>query len=267
MKKKAKKRFDAFKEEREETEAMIASFQTSKKKKLPTANCQLPTKAKALAPSDSATAAQLMDQYRIVVAAEAASFRERVKFGAMLIMWERYLGEGRGAGKDGDGLKGWLEDNCPAISYKAAMNYKYSAQRAIAMLGGGAMATAALLGESEVTQPDGEVVDVAAEVVEKRDALFEDATSRRKLEQMYFDFMKKEDAKAKRKAGAGNGEAIPRPTRAEAAARIWAAIMAQLDKASALDSIALLAPKIAATCYERLQQLTAAMKEQMKVRA
>lgn len=214
---------------------------------------------------DAATAKQLMDQYRIVVAAERSCFRERVKFGAMLIMWERFLGESRGRGTSGEGLKGWLETNCPELGYDTAMKYKYSAERAIAMLGGGAMATAALLGRDEVTQPDGEVVDVDEATSKKCDELFENATSRRKLEQMYFDFVEKEKRRERRR-NTGGGGTLPKPTRAEAAARVWAGLMAQLDKASTLDSIATLPPKIAATCYERMQQLTQALKEQMKVR-
>lgn len=150
---------------------------------------------------DAATAKQLMDQYRIVVAAERSCFRERVKFGAMLIMWERFLGESRGGagGGSGEGLKGWLEEHCPELGYDTAMKYKYSAERAIAMLGGGAMATAALLGRDEVTQPDGEVVDVDDATAKKCDELFEDATSRRKLEQMYFDFVEKEKRRERRR--------------------------------------------------------------------
>ena len=158
-------------------------------------------------PSDAATAAQLMEQYRGVVAAERASFRERVKFGAMLILWEQYLGESRGGATNGqrgtsggEGLKGWLEKNCPEIGYATAISYKECAKRAVSMLGGGAMATAALLGESEVTQPSGETVEVSAQIIEKRDAILEDATSRRKLEQRYFDFMGKEEKAAKRQA-------------------------------------------------------------------
>ena len=45
---------------------------------------------------DKATAAQLLEQYKVVVAAERTSFRERVKFGAMLICWEQFLGQSRG---------------------------------------------------------------------------------------------------------------------------------------------------------------------------
>lgn len=167
-----------------------------KKAKLPTPNSQLPISNK---PSDAATAKQLMDQYAIVVAAERSCFRERVKFGAMLIMWERFLGESRGRGTSGEGLKGWLEVNCPELGYDTAMKYKYSAERAIAMLGGGAMATAALLGHDEVTQPDGEVVDVDEATAKKCDELFENATSRRKLEQMYFDFVEKGKRRERRR--------------------------------------------------------------------
>lgn len=225
-----------------------------------------PTNQLTNKPSDAATAKQLMDQYAIVVAAERASFRERVKFGAMLILWEQYLGESRGSapgrigGGSGEGLKGWLEANCPAISYVSAMAYKDSAKRAVAMLGGGAMATAALLGESVVTQPSGEVVEVDAEIVERRDAIFEDATSRRKLEQMYFDFMKKSG-----RAGTQPTQPLPKISRTEAARRIWAGLMAQLDKRTALDAIALLPPKDAAVCHGRLFELTKAMKAQMEV--
>ena len=213
-------------------------------------------------PSDAATAAQLMEQYRVVVAAERASFRERVKFGAMLILWEQYLGSGAGRGNDGEGLKGWLEQNCPAISYTAAMNYKYAAERAVSMLGGGAMATAALLGESEVTQPSGETVEVSAQIIEKRDAIFEDATSRRKLEQMYFDFMKKNGER-----GTGNGERnmLPKISKQEAARAIWARLMSELDKRTVKDAIALLPPKDAEVCHGRLFELTKLLKEQMSV--
>lgn len=222
-----------------------------------------PTNQLTNKPSDAATAKQLMDQYAIVVAAERASFRERVKFGAMLILWEQYLGESRGGagGTSGEGLKGWLEANCPAISYVSAMAYKDSAKRAVAMLGGGAMATAALLGESEVTQPGGEVVDVDEATAKKCDDLFEDATSRRKLEQMYFDFMKKDERKAKKPAPAN----LPKLSRQEAARRIWAKVMAVIDKRTVMDAIALLPPKDAAVCHGRLFELTKAMKAQMEV--
>jgi len=145
----------------------------------------------------------IRQQYQVVIRAEAATFRERVRFGGMLLQWERFLGEARGGkgGTAGEGLKGWLEKNCPEIGYNAAMGYKTMAERAIKMLGGGAVVTAALLGEGAVENPSGEVVDVPAEIIEKRDAFFEKADSRRKLEQMWFEFTNGEGRpKAKRKA-------------------------------------------------------------------
>lgn len=177
---------------------------------------------------DAATARQLVNQYQVVIAAEKSCFRERVKFGAMLLEWERYLGEARGSHGENDGLKGWLETHCQELSYTAAMNYKAYAQKALAMLGNSASAVAALLGREQVVQPDGETVDVDAAVVEKCDDLFENVTSRRKLEQAWFDFMgdaggKKKSAAMDRKRKiaqeiAASGDGL---TDGDAATRMW----------------------------------------------
>lgn len=177
---------------------------------------------------DAATARQLVNQYQVVIAAEKSCFRERVKFGAMLIEWGNFLGESRGSHGENDGLKGWLERNCPEIGYNAAMEYKGYAQKALAMLGNSASAVAALLGREQVVQPDGETVDVDAAVVEKCDDLFENVTSRRKLEQAWFDFMgdaggKKKSAAMDRKRKiaqeiAASGDGL---TDGDAATRMW----------------------------------------------
>ena len=121
--------------------------------------------------TDDQAANAIRQQYQVVIRAEAATFRERVRFGGMLLQWERFLGESRGGkgGTSGDGLKGWLEKNCPEIGYNAAMGYKTMAERAIKMLGGGAVVTAALLGNDQVTQPDGEVIDVPVDEARKCD--------------------------------------------------------------------------------------------------
>ncbi len=169
-----------------------------KMKKNATLNSQLSTRNS----QDAATALQLVNQYQVVIAAEKSCFRERVKFGAMLIEWGNFLGESRGGegGTSGAGLKGWLETHCPELPYPTAMNYKAYAEKALAMLGNSASAAAALLGREQVVQPDGETVDVDATVVEKCDDLFENVTSRRKLEQAWFDFMG--DAGGKKKSAA-----------------------------------------------------------------
>lgn len=186
-----------------------------------------------MAASQGATAAEaLKAQYQVVIKAEAATFRERVKFGAMLIQWEQYLGKSLGGrGSDGDGLKGWLEKNCPEIGYTSAMTYKTLAERAIKMLGGGQMAAAALLGDGTVRQPDGETVDVESDYVTKAEDLFEKADSRRKLEQMWFEFTKNGGMKRKGLAKSkieGAGEA---PLSAEESALIgWDEFLAPVVK-------------------------------------
>ena len=210
---------------------------------------------------DKATAAQLLEQYKVVVAAERTSFRERVKFGAMLICWEQFLGEGRGKGEC-EGLKGWLAENCPEIGYNAAMGYKDCAKRAVAMLGGGAVAMAALLDQTEVTTPNAETVTVDAEVLERRDELFADATSRRKLEQMYFEFAYGKGGKVGRpKAEAARA---PKLKASEEAANTWAGVMRVLDKSAVMNAVPLLDEKVTRVCKERLGDLYEALKRHLE---
>ena len=210
---------------------------------------------------DKATAAQLLEQYKVVVAAERTSFRERVKFGAMLICWEQFLGEGRGKGEC-EGLKGWLEKHCPDIGYVTAMGYKDCAKRAVAMLGGGAVAMAALLDQTEVTAPNAETVTVDAEVLERRDELFADATSRRKLEQMYFEFAYGKGGKAGRPKA--EEVAHPKLKKSEEAAAIWAGVMRVLDKSAVMNAVPLLDEKVTRVCKERLGDFYEALKRHLE---
>ena len=212
---------------------------------------------------DKATAAQLLEQYKVVVAAERTSFRERVKFGAMLICWEQFLGQNHaGRNSGGEGLKGWLAAHCPEIGYNAAMGYKDCAKRAVAMLGGGAVAMAALLDQTEVTAPNAETVTVDAEVLERRDELFADATSRRKLEQMYFEFAYGKGGKV----GRPKAEAVPVPKlkKSEEAAAIWAGVMRVLDKSAVMDNVPFLEEKATRVCKERLGDLYKALKRHLE---
>ena len=153
--------------------------------------------------TDAQAADRIKAQYAVVVQAEKSCFRERVKFGVMLIEWGNFLGESRGRGNEGEGLKGWLEKNCPEVGYVSAMAYKTIAERAIKMLGGGAVVKAALLGSAEVRQPDGEVIDIPASASEQCNRFFDAGDSRRKLEQMLFTFSEGERrSENKRKAAA-----------------------------------------------------------------
>lgn len=212
---------------------------------------------------DKATAAQLLEQYKVVVAAERTSFRERVKFGAMLICWEQFLGQNHaGRNSGGEGLKGWLEKHCPDIGYVTAMGYKDCAKRAVAMLGGGAVAMAALLDQTEVTTPNAETVTVDAEVLERRDELFADATSRRKLEQMYFEFAYGKGGKV----GRPKAEAAPLPKlkASDEAAAIWSGVMRVLDKSAVMDALPFLDEKATRVCKERLGNLYEALKRHLE---
>ena len=214
---------------------------------------------KQAAPTEAQAAEALKGQYRIVVAAETAAFRERVKFGAMLLQWDAYLGECRGVGHKGDGLKGWLAENCPEIGYAAAQSYKEMARRAIMMLGGGAMASAALIGDT-VTRPDGVTVEVNETTREGRERLFAECDSRRKLEQAWFDFAKR----GEREAGNGERRALPKMSKTEEAKVIWTGVMNVLDKSAVLDAVPLLPGDIAEVCFERVTALRDALQARMK---
>ena len=103
-----------------------------------------------------------------------------------------------GALLDESTLQSWLAENCPEINYNTAMGYRSLAMKAARMLGGGTQAIAALQGRDTVAEPGtGDVIYVDAKVVKKRDELFEAADSRRKLEQMYFEFSRKTLARPK----------------------------------------------------------------------
>ena len=215
---------------------------------------------KAVPLTDDQAANAIRQQYQVVIRAEAATFRERVRFGGMLLQWERFLGEARGCKSAGDGLKGWLEKNCPEIGYSAARGYKTMAERAIKMLGGGAVVTAALLGNDQVTQPDGEVIDVPVEEARKCNQFFEKADSRRKLEQMWFEFTTEGD-KPKKKAGVGQ---LVTPSLKEAAKSTWNIFMQKATHHSLKDTIPLLGEKETQVCHDGLMDLLSLLKKHLK---
>lgn len=212
-------------------------------------------------PTDSEAAEQIISQYRTVVESEKACFKERVKFGAMLIQWEQYLGDGRGR-NDNCGLKGWLEKNCPAIAYVTAQSYKTMAERVIKMIGGGRMAEAVLLEHATVMQPNGEVVDVDSAMAQARDNLFANVDSRRKLEQAWFDFMKSQGV-----APVKAQHPVKKLSKQEESKVIWTGVMNILDKSAVLDSVALLPGNVASACLARITTLRDALKQRVSEEA
>ena len=219
----------------------------------------------AAVPQDGAVAEQFRQQLQRVAEAEQNSLRQRVILGAMLIKWERFLGDGRGRGNDGEGLLGWLEKNLPELNYKSAQSYKQLAVKALEMLGGGAMALESLVGGESVMDPAGETVDIDAEIIERREEIFATADSRRKLEQMYFDFA---GEKKKGKAGRPKGSKAKydgyqaEALQPEAAARaLWSKVMEPALDVGLPAAAKLLAAKDVADALAVLEPLVAILKE------
>jgi len=209
-------------------------------------------------------AQQLTTQYRAVGAAIGQMLREAVKFGAMLMELEAIVGKSHGGfDSSGDGVKGWLAENCPEINYRTAMGYKNLAAKSAALIGGlGLQTIAALQGVGHVTKTNGETVDVPAEIIEKRDALFEAVDSRRKLEQAYFEFMRDQERPPRGKKAAS--ASVPKLTQRDEAAAIWTRVMGVIDKTSVMDAVPLLPQKAAKVCYDRLAELARAMKAHLE---
>ena len=232
--------------------------QTSKKTKAE----MTPQVANNAVDQDRATAEMLIGQYKVVVAAESAAFRERIKFGAMLALWERFLGEGRGKGES-TGLKGWLKEHCPEIGYKTALKYKDFAKMAHAMLGGGEMARAAILGRTEVVTPESKTIPVPAKMIDRCEKLFEDATSRRKLECMYSRIMLKQELDdAKRKAKKDDGGEL---SDADAATVMWRDAMEifELKRSAFCSSARDLNVNVAKKFLEELKMLVESLTERV----
>ncbi len=210
---------------------------------------------------DRDAADRLSRQYAEVNGSWNNALEQTVRFGAMLKEWGDFLGEGRGGagGSSPGGLQDWLAKNCPEINYQTAMGYKHLAEKTVRMLGGGAPAVAALIGRDTVTDPDGNEVPIDAEVVERKEEIFREADSRRKLVQMYFDFT---ETTAKPKGRAKGSKNIPK-TDAERANAFWKLNAATLAAPWALKSIPLLEGRVASAALKTLQPLVTALKRRV----
>ena len=210
---------------------------------------------------DRDAAYRLSRQYAKVNGSWKNALEQTVRFGAMLKEWGDFLGEGRGGAGGGasGGLQDWLAKHCPEINYKTAMGYKLLAEKTVRMLGGGAPAVAALIGRDTVTDPDGNEVPIDAEVVEKKEEIFRAADSRRKLEQMYFDFT---EAPARPKGRAKGSKNVPK-TDAERADAFWKLNAATLSAPWALKSIPLVEWRVANFALTALQPLVTALKRRV----
>ena len=217
----------------------------------------------------------LTGQYAKVESAKGAFVREAVRFGAMMMEVESNVlprqninsQRQKGCTSGGQGLEAWLSANCPAINYKTAMSYKSMAAKFSVMLGGGDVAVAALVENHGGKSSKDEVIDVPAEIVEKREALFGEVDSRRKLEQAYFEFMAMTDGGEMRSKGgrkAAEPVALPKLKASDEAAAIWAGVMRILDKSAVKDAVPLLDAKVTEVCLDRVGELYEALKKHSK---
>lgn len=215
---------------------------------------------------DKRKANEISAQYGVLAAKANDFLREAIKFGSLLVEWEQFLGKSNaGRSSSGEGLKGWLEQYCPEVNYHTAIKYKLLAEKNAQMLGGGAMALAALQGETTVTQPDGEVIDVEANVIEKRDEIFAEANSFTKLEQMWLDLFGPGDKpKAKKKAAkkVASGEGL---SMGDSATMLWAGAMRVFEEnRAAFHSAARdLRKDVAGKFLEELKMLVGALEKRV----
>ncbi len=212
--------------------------------------------------SESEIAGQLTTQYRAVVAATGQMLREAVRFGAMLMELENLIGKSHaGRGSEGEGIKAWLAEHCPEINYNSAKVYKSLAVKANVLVGGqGMLGYAALQGAEKLTRSNGQDVVIPGEIIEKRDALFEECDSRRKLEQAYCAYMNAGEMKAARAKARAERPVHQKMSPRQEAEVIWTQLMQALAKHTTKDVIPLLGLRAADVCYRRMKELTDALK-------
>lgn len=208
---------------------------------------------------------RVSEQYRTVCAANVNFFREVVNFGSLLNEVEGFLGARCGRGSAGEGLKGWLEENCPDVNYKTAYGYKAMAAKVAKMIGGGVQAIACLQGRDTVIEPASQaVVDIDPTFIAKRDALFEKVESRRQLEQLWFEFCgEREKKRPGRPAGSGtSGEYKKKSTLECAVETVWPTVEYMLKHRGAMFTSYKLLPdekltEMRDTLLEHVKALTA----------
>ena len=159
-------------------------------------------------------------------------------------------------------LQSWLAENCPEVNYNTAMGYKALAGKAAKMIGGGTQAIAALQGRDTVAAPGtGEVIDVDSEIIEKREALFAEVDSPRKLEQAYFAFMQESGGGARPSRAA---KPLPKLSRQNEAKAIWNIFMQKASHHSLRDTIPILGRNETQACHDCLRDLVALLKKHLE---
>ena len=245
--------------------------------------------------NEAALAGALTAKYRRAEDARGGFMRAAVAFGVELIEAERYLvaaatkyktcknvsksreniKKGRwGEGRQNSGLEAWLAERCPEIVYSTAKGYKMYATRVIAMMGGETCEVlAALAAPTELkisyepsgaeTDAESDVETVGDEIIRAREAIFTEATSRRKLEQMWLRFCTAEDDEAPRGDDGGDGVPVRKLSRAEEAKFVWNRFLQEAAKRSVKDAVPLLGEAETRVAYDTLGDVRALLKRHL----
>lgn len=210
--------------------------------------------AGGVAADEAKMAVALTDAWNIANAIQAHAVAAALKFGAMLAVAEGMIGECRGRGHKGDGLKGWLKRNCPTIKYDTAWRWKKLAVAAAAMMGLEPPRFQLALDAKWWRRNGGGMKPAVA----KKRSLLLGAESVRALAALVFDY-RSENRKVGREEGSKNVE----KTDAQRALEDWGLWVAGLSDAWALKSIPLLGVDEARTAYNSMKPLVDALKRRI----
>ena len=199
-------------------------------------------------------AAALSRAWRIAKRVEAHAVVAALRFGAVMAVAERAVGDGRGRGRKNEGFKGWLAKHCPEISYRTAIRWRKLAVAAAAMMKQAPERLQLTLDEKWWARNGG---SESRALAAQRGKLFK-AESMRALAALVFDY-RSEDRREGREEGSKNA---PR-TDADRAREDWGIWISGLSDAWALKSIPLLALDEARTAYNSMKPLVAALKRRL----
>ena len=202
---------------------------------------------------DNEVSATLSEAWRVAKRAEAHAVVAALRFGAVMAVAERAVGDGRGRGRKNEGFKGWLAKHCPEINYDTARRWRKLAVSAAAMMKQKPERLQQVL-DAEWWERNGDGQSRA--LVAQRDKLFK-AESMRALAALVFDYRSEEHHG--RELGSQN---VAR-TDVDRAREDWGIWIAGLSDAWALKSIPLLALDEARTAYNSMKPLVAALKRRL----
>lgn len=200
-----------------------------------------------------------------------ASFAENttswIRSGLALGKAAQELFEAYGSPKAGGigtfGLRAIVAQEAPELNYGTVAKCWMLYKKGVAALGGGECGAAALMGEDSYTNERGKEIRIKKDILERRQLIFDEGTSRRKFLQLMMNF-EGERGTAGRKPGE-NQESYQNlrkdpATNAEAA---WAKVFAKMPRVLP-DMASLLPFNLAQHYLSELERLTDALQKRIK---